>query len=152
MADYRLLSAHGVRRVLGTDSPLAPVGLSLHLALRALHTHGYSPTEALHSATTVPARLFARDDLGTLQPGKRADLVVIDGYPFTDFTTLISTALTVHDGIVHQAEALVALRPHRSVPYDRSGCGAPSALRPRFAPIRALPLRRATQRPRPRRR
>ncbi|MEU0846886.1 amidohydrolase family protein [Streptomyces flaveolus] len=111
MADYRLLSAHGVRLALGTDSPLVPVGLSPHLVLRALHTHGYSPTEALHSASTVPARLFARDDLGTVQPGKRADLVVIDGDPFTDFTTLISTALTVHDGIVHQAEALIALRP-----------------------------------------
>ncbi|MFF8882606.1 amidohydrolase family protein [Streptomyces flaveolus] len=111
MADYRLLSAHGARLALGTDSPLVPVGLSLHLALRALTTHGFSPTEALHSATTVPARLFARDDLGTIQPGKRADLVVIDGDPFTDFTTLINTALTIHDGIAHPTTALTALLP-----------------------------------------
>ncbi|GGW98282.1 amidohydrolase family protein [Streptomyces lomondensis] len=116
MANYRRLSARGARLALGSDSPLVPVGLSLHPALRALHAHGYSPSQTLHSATTIPARLFGVHDLGTIQPGKIADLVIVDGDPFTDFDTLINTSLVVHDGIPHQRTDLTALRPTRHQP------------------------------------
>ncbi|MEV5354966.1 amidohydrolase family protein [Streptomyces sp. NPDC052693] len=119
MANYRLLSARGARLALGTDSPLVPVGLSLHLALRALHAHGYSPSQALHSATTIPARLFGIDDLGTVQPGKIADLVVVDGDPFTDFDTLVETSLVIRDGIPHRRTHLTALLPIRDEPPPR---------------------------------
>ncbi|MEU9592351.1 amidohydrolase family protein [Streptomyces sp. NPDC048193] len=111
MANYRLLSAHGARLALGTDSPLVPVGLSLHLALRALHSHGYSPAQALRTATVFPARVFGREDLGTVQPGRTADLVVVDGDPFTDFAALVRTILTVRGGVARSAEELIALRP-----------------------------------------
>ncbi|MER5835860.1 amidohydrolase family protein [Streptomyces sp. NPDC002130] len=110
MAGYRRLAAHGARLALGTDSPLVPVGLSLHLALRALHSHGFSPTQALHCATTIPARLFGRDDLGTVQGGSLADLVVVDGDPFTDFAVLVKTTLVIHEGIPRRQADLVSLR------------------------------------------
>jgi imidazolonepropionase-like amidohydrolase len=121
MANYRLLTARGARLALGTDSPLVPVGLSLHLALRALHAHGYSPSQALHSATTIPARLFGIDDLGTIQPGRIADLVVVAGDPFTDFDSLINTSLVVREGAPHQPSALTTLRPTREQPPSGAG-------------------------------
>ncbi|MFD0392201.1 amidohydrolase family protein [Streptomyces nogalater] len=40
------------------------------MALRALHAHGFTPAQALRSATAVPARLFGvENDLGTVEPG-----------------------------------------------------------------------------------
>ncbi|MFF3314623.1 amidohydrolase family protein [Streptomyces sp. NPDC003035] len=100
---------------------MAPVGLSLHLALRALHTHGFTPAQALSSATAVPARLFGlHTDLGTVEPGKIADLTVIDGDPFTDFTTLINTPLVLRDGVPHHQADLtrVDTSPLPAAPPD----------------------------------
>ncbi|GAA2532567.1 MULTISPECIES: amidohydrolase family protein [Streptomyces] len=102
IGNYRRLAAHGATLALGTDAPLVPVGLSLHLALRALNAHGFTPAQALHTVTTVPARLFGLDaDLGTIEPGKIADLTVVDGDPFSDFATLVRTSLVLRDGIAH---------------------------------------------------
>ncbi|NUK13698.1 amidohydrolase family protein, partial [Streptomyces lunaelactis] len=97
---YRRILASGGLIALGTDQPLVPVGLHLHLGLRALHRAGLSPAEALHTATLMPARVFGADaDLGTLEEGKLADLTVVDGDPFTDFATLIRTVAVLRGGI-----------------------------------------------------
>ncbi|MFE9679505.1 amidohydrolase family protein [Streptomyces sp. NPDC006259] len=115
IGNYRLLADKGAVLSLGTDAPLVPVGLSLHLALRALHTHGFTPAQALETATTVPTRLFGvHTDLGTVEPGKIADLTVIDGDPFTDFTTVINTTLVLRDGIPHHPADLT--RVHAPTP------------------------------------
>ncbi len=113
MADYRRLAADGARIALGTDAPLVPVGLSLHLALRALHAHGFTPAEALHSATTVPARLFGLDaDLGTVEEGRIADLTIVAGDPFSDFATLVDIPVVVREGVPHtQGDLTSAHRP-----------------------------------------
>ncbi|MEW2622991.1 amidohydrolase family protein [Streptomyces sp. NPDC048106] len=110
MADYARLAARGAVLALGTDSPLVPVGLSLHLGLRALHAHGFTPAQALHLATSVPARLFGLDtDLGTVQEGRIADLTVVQGDPFSDFTTLVDTPLIVRDGVLYRQNDLTAV-------------------------------------------
>ncbi|MFB8176928.1 amidohydrolase family protein [Streptomyces sp. NPDC055966] len=102
MADYRRLVSHGTRISLGTDAPLVPVGLSLHLGLRALRAHGFSAAEALHTATAEPARLFGLDaDLGTVEEGKIADLAIVDGDPFADFATLVDIPVVVREGVPH---------------------------------------------------
>ncbi|MFC5654043.1 amidohydrolase family protein [Streptomyces nogalater] len=108
MAAYRRLAAEGALIAVGTDAPLVPAGLSLHLALRALHAHGFTPAQALRSATAVPARLFGvENDLGTVEPGKLADLTVVDGDPFTDFGSLPRTPLVLRDGVAHYQSDLV---------------------------------------------
>lgn len=115
MDNYRLLAAAGATLALGTDAPLVPPGLSLHLALRALHAHGFTPAQALRTATAVPARVFGlHGDLGTAEPGKVADLTVIDGDPFSDFTTLVNTPLVLRDGVPHHQADLT--RVHTSPP------------------------------------
>ncbi|OYP10463.1 amidohydrolase [Streptomyces sp. FBKL.4005] len=108
IAAYRRLAVHGARLALGTDAPLVPAGLSLHLGLRALHRHGFTPAQALHCVTATPARLFGVEDhLGTVQPGRIADLTLVDGDPFTDFSRLLHTPLVLRDGIVHSRADLV---------------------------------------------
>ncbi|MET9970390.1 amidohydrolase family protein, partial [Streptomyces sp. NPDC006356] len=105
---YRRIVAGGGTVALGTDQPLVPVGLHLHLALRALHRAGLSPAEALRTATVLPARVFGADaDLGTLQEGKLADLTVVDGDPFTDFASLIRTAAVLRGGVLFEQSDLV---------------------------------------------
>ncbi|MGN9758754.1 amidohydrolase family protein [Streptomyces sp. SD31] len=105
---YRRILAGGGLVALGTDQPIVPVGLHLHLALRALHGAGLSPAEVLRTATLLPARVFGADaDLGTVEEGKLADLTVVDGDPFTDFATLIRTAAVLRGGVLFEQADLV---------------------------------------------
>jgi imidazolonepropionase-like amidohydrolase len=70
-----------VKVAMGTDCPVAPHGTNLN-ELRHMAAHGFTPAQALHAATSSAAELMGmRDDLGTIEPGKRADLVVLDGDP-----------------------------------------------------------------------
>ncbi|KND42559.1 amidohydrolase family protein [Streptomyces stelliscabiei] len=106
---YRRILAAGGAVALGTDQPLVAVGLSLHLALRALHAGGLTPAETLRTATALPARLFGLDDhLGTVATGRLADLTVVDGDPFTDFADLVRTVSVLRGGHLHTTEELVA--------------------------------------------
>ncbi|MFF4319118.1 amidohydrolase family protein [Streptomyces sp. NPDC001568] len=109
VAAYRDVLAGGGRVVLGTDAPLTPVGLHLHLGLRALHRYGLSPAEALTTVTLAPARTFGvADRLGTVEAGRIADLTVIDGDPFADFDDLVRVRAVVSGGTVHDRAELEA--------------------------------------------
>ncbi|KAA1416437.1 amidohydrolase family protein [Nocardioides humilatus] len=69
----------GVRFAMGTDCGIGPHGTNLD-ELGYLVEIGMSPVEALHAATRSAAELLkVADDRGTLEPGKRADLVVVEG-------------------------------------------------------------------------
>lgn len=73
----------------GTDTPiyLAIPGYSLHAELEQLVASGLSPLEALRAATIRPAEFFGiQDDIGTVDPGKRADLVLLDADPLSDIS------------------------------------------------------------------
>ncbi|MDT0309467.1 amidohydrolase family protein [Streptomyces sp. DSM 44917] len=110
MGIYRRVLAGGGTVALGTDQPLVPVGLHLHLGLRALHRYGgLSPAEALRTATVLPALAFgAAEDLGTVEAGKLADLTVVDGDPFTDFDALVRTRSVLRGGVPAEQADLVA--------------------------------------------
>ncbi|KOX19350.1 hypothetical protein ADK67_33515 [Saccharothrix sp. NRRL B-16348] len=94
------LARAGVPVVAGTDGgdmPFVIPGFSLHDELAALVRAGLSPLQALRAATVEPARMLGLDDvLGTVTPGKFADLVVLDADPLADIrnTTRIHTVLT----------------------------------------------------------
>ncbi|MDX3534605.1 amidohydrolase family protein [Streptomyces sp. MB09-01] len=104
---YRRVVEGGGRLALGTDAPLTPVGLHLHLALRALHRYGMSPAQALTTVTRTPARVFGvADRLGTVEPGRIADLTLVDGDPFTDFADLIRVRATLRAGLLRERPAL----------------------------------------------
>ncbi|MGA5821546.1 amidohydrolase family protein [Kitasatospora sp. NPDC094028] len=109
MAVYRRIVEDGGALALGTDAPLVPVGLHLHLGLRALHRFaGLSPAQALRTATVAPARLFGlADDLGTVEEGKLADLTVVEGDPLRDFADLVRTVWVMRGGVVFRREDVV---------------------------------------------
>jgi imidazolonepropionase-like amidohydrolase len=79
---FRRAADAGVKVAMGTDCPVAPHGTNLR-ELELMATHGFSPEQALVAATSSAAELMGlQDELGTLEVGKRADLVVVDGDPF----------------------------------------------------------------------
>ncbi|MGW0314127.1 amidohydrolase family protein [Streptomyces flavidovirens] len=124
MATVRTVINGGGQVALGTDAPLTPVGLFLHLGLRALVRHGFSPAEALLTVTAVPARVFgAQRDLGTVEPGRLADLTVVDGDPFTDFDDLTKTDRVLIAGRVHERAALE--RTYTRAAHGRTTAAAP---------------------------
>ncbi|HEX2222057.1 MAG TPA: amidohydrolase family protein [Candidatus Limnocylindria bacterium] len=76
----RAVSA-GVRIAMGTDSGVTPHGENLG-ELPLMVEGGMSPAQALVATTRGAAELMALDgELGTIEPGKRADLIVVDGDP-----------------------------------------------------------------------
>jgi imidazolonepropionase-like amidohydrolase len=78
---FRLACEAGVKVAMGTDCPVAPHGTNLN-ELRHMAGHGLTPTQALVATTSSAAELMGvRDELGSLEPGKRADVVVVEGDP-----------------------------------------------------------------------
>ncbi|MFB6573094.1 amidohydrolase family protein [Streptomyces noursei] len=121
---YRRILDGGGWVALGTDQPLVPVGLSLHLSLRALHRGGLSVVEALRTATVLPARVFgAERDLGTLEVGKLADMVLVDGDPFHDLGALVRTSTVLKGGRLFEQRALVESFPAPGGPALRAAAG-----------------------------
>jgi imidazolonepropionase-like amidohydrolase len=84
----RKLHAAGVPFLAGTDTPAGVdviPGFSLHAELQRLADAGFTPLEALQTATINPARFLGRtSDLGTVEKGKIADLVLLEADPTQD--------------------------------------------------------------------
>jgi imidazolonepropionase-like amidohydrolase len=98
----------GGRVIAGTDSPINPYGLALLAELEHYVRGGLSPAEAIRTATAVAAEAMGLGaDLGTIEAGKLADLVVVDGNPLTNITDIRKTRYTIKDGVVYQVDALL---------------------------------------------
>jgi imidazolonepropionase-like amidohydrolase len=78
----------GVPVLAGTDAPApgSSNGVSLHRELELLVRAGFSPSESLAAATSVPANQFRLKDRGRVAPGLRADLLLVRGDPTHDIT------------------------------------------------------------------
>ena len=93
----------------GTDTPilLAVPGFSLHDELESFVAAGFSPAEALRSATVDPARFLGRErDLGTIEKGKLADVVLLDADPLVDIRNTRRIAAVVLNGRYLPADTL----------------------------------------------
>lgn len=81
----------GVRFVVGSHSfvPYADLGWAYHREMELLHEAGLSAMQVLQAATLENARFFRIDDrLGTIEEGKIADLLLIEGDPLTDIRAM----------------------------------------------------------------
>ena len=98
----------GVHILTGTDAPLrnSPPGFGLHEELALLVSGGMAPFEALRSATLEPARYFGMlDSLGTIAPGKLADLLLLDANPLQDIRNTRRISAVVANGRLYAGAA-----------------------------------------------
>lgn len=93
----------GVPIVAGTDG----WGIELVRELEIYQQAGFTPAEALQSATIIPARVVGADKrTGSIAVGKEADMVLVDGDPATDLGALRRAVTVVSDGYVMDANEL----------------------------------------------
>ena len=106
------LDRAGVPILAGTDelNPYIYPGFSLHDELSLLVEAGLSPMGAIQAATLNPARFFGRErDMGTVEPGKLADLVLLDADPLADIRNTTKIRAVVADGKLLDRASLDAM-------------------------------------------
>jgi imidazolonepropionase-like amidohydrolase len=95
----------GVPVVAGTDEGVP--GHSVHREIELYVEAGFTPMEALQAATIVSARAMRLEgELGTIERGKRADLVVLDANPLESIHNIRSVRWTISDGRMYDAASL----------------------------------------------
>lgn len=110
------LRASGVGLLAGTDTDDGHIaaGASLHDELALLVAAGFTPAEVLRAATVSPARFLGlADSLGTVAPGRAADLVVLEGDPLRDIANTRRVAYVVRAGRLLSRAQLDSLRTGR---------------------------------------
>jgi imidazolonepropionase-like amidohydrolase len=86
-------------------------GISLHLELQRFIAAGFTPLEALQTATLNPADFFnRRGDFGTVQVGRIADLVLLQANPLENIANTRTIAGVVADGHYLSGDDLAQLR------------------------------------------
>jgi imidazolonepropionase-like amidohydrolase len=126
MADLRLLHEAGVILLAGSDFggvPLIFPGFSVHEELQLLVEHaGMTPLEALQTATRNPPIFFGMQaELGTIQPGRVADLVLLRADPLSDIRSTQQIQAVVSGGRFFDRadlDALLASGEARSTPVS----------------------------------
>jgi len=102
----------------GTDSPLDVPATSLHVNLRAQVKYGHlEPWQALETATSLPAKAYGlTKDLGTLEPGKLADLIIVSGDPLKNIDDVAKVQCVAKNGKLESVASIMA-------PFAKSTAG-----------------------------
>ena len=116
-ATFRDMLAAGVTVIAGTDAGITDTNF-VDLA-RTMETMvglgGMSPAEVLQSATSTAAEaLTLGDTIGTLEVGKRADCILLDGDPLEDVRALRQVRAVIRDGAMVARDGYVLADPRRS--------------------------------------
>ncbi|HVN77165.1 MAG TPA: amidohydrolase family protein [Thermoanaerobaculaceae bacterium] len=115
MADNlkRVLAA-GIPIAMGTDAgnPLTLHGPAVYAEMEAMQADGMTPMQVVVASTQTAALALgaAGKDLGTVQPGKVADLLVVGADPTADVAAMRKVRLVVRAGVEHRVSELAAAR------------------------------------------
>jgi hypothetical protein len=131
-----LLHEAGVPLLAGSDPPNEPAyfGIGLHDELALLTSAGLTAAEALQTATLVPAQFFgAEAELGTIEAGKLADLVLLEANPLEDIRNTRAIAAVVLNGRLKERDELLTAQlavfsaiHSRTLSEAVSGAGVPT--------------------------
>lgn len=129
MRNLKRLHEAGITIAAGTDAGNigTPHGPALFYEFELMSNAGLTPREILATATDGGARLMGRDDLGQLEEGMRADLVVLDKNPLIDISHTTSIRRVVKEGRVFRPDSLVARTPEEVVLQGRNAFNAHDA-------------------------
>ncbi|MFL5540052.1 MAG: amidohydrolase family protein [Longimicrobiaceae bacterium] len=107
-ANLRRVRDAGIPIAMGTDAgnPLTLHGVSVYREMEAMAEAGMTPMEVLVASTRTAARAMGRTDIGTLEPGKLADLVVLDADPLASVANLRHVRLVARGGEIWTREEL----------------------------------------------
>jgi len=107
-ANLRRVQEAGIPVAMGTDAgnPLTLHGASVFREMEAMAEAGLTPMQVLVASTRNAARAMGRDDIGTLEPGKAADLVVLDADPLAAVSNLRRVRLVARGGEIWTREEL----------------------------------------------
>lgn len=94
--------------VAGTDAPIIPQGVGLHVELENYQDAGLSPLEVLRTATINNAKaLNSLSDLGSVEVGKLADMLVVEANPLTDIRNARKIRLVIKNGEIYGLDQLI---------------------------------------------
>lgn len=95
----------GVRIAFGTDAGVSKHGRNAD-EFALMVRYGMTPMQALEAATVNAADLLGlADEIGSLEPGKRADLIAVDGDPLQDVSVLADVDFVMRDGQIYRDDA-----------------------------------------------
>ncbi len=94
--------------IAGTDSPIFPHSVLYHAELELFQHGGLTPFEVLQTATIRAAEALGEGrNLGSIEVGKLADLVIVGANPLEDVKNLRRVRTVIKDGTVHTLESLL---------------------------------------------
>lgn len=120
---FKQLLAVGARFIAGTDSgggyAMMPPGFILHEELRLMQENGLSPFETLKTATVNAAAAMGRSaEFGSIEPGTRADMIVVSADPLADSANLLKIQTVIVRGIVLERKDLDEIGNNIRAIYD----------------------------------
>lgn len=95
--------SRGLKVAAGTDENHG----RLDAEVKFLRSAGYSPMSALHAVTRWASELAMCPDVGTVEPGKFADLICVDGDPIEDVSALRRTTTVIKGGVIVSGEGSI---------------------------------------------
>jgi imidazolonepropionase-like amidohydrolase len=102
------LARAGGRVAIGSDAPAVPYGLGVHVEFALLAEAGIANDHVLRMATIEGAlALGLEGDLGTLEEGKLADFVVLDGDPLADIAATLRVVAVAKGGVWYDRSTLL---------------------------------------------